>query len=90
MHVLRFQLRLRFLQLYRWHKISDSYFILFLKYFHGSQVIINIIIIIINSNSSSSSSSTTALSELWLPCMYLVCISWSTMVNPNLVQTGYN
>ena len=77
MDILRFQLRLRLLQLYRWHKISDSYFILFLKYFHGSQVCIIIIIIIIiinnnNSSSSSSSSSTTALSELGLPCMYFL------------------
>jgi len=47
---------------------------------------VNVCIIII----SSSSSSTTGLSKLWLPSMYLVRISWSAMVNPFLVQTGYN
>jgi len=37
MDALRIPLGFSFLQLYRWHKITDSYFKLFLKYFHGSQ-----------------------------------------------------
>jgi len=53
----------------------------------------------VSSSSSSSSSSTTttaaaaAAAAVPQPLVNLgfpACISWSTMINPYLVQTGYN